>query len=96
MVADRVTYNVRGEKIPAVIVAIHNPEKPSLTEYEICISTNTGKAYRKGEKFRTTGNWLSLRSRPKSPAQKAERERKALERKNMETLKSMKEHMVTR
>lgn len=93
-VGDKVTYNVRGEKIAAAILAIHNPESVANTEYEIRITTNAGRAYRKGEKFRTTGNWLSLKSRPITSEQKATRERKATERRAMATLKGMKTRMT--
>lgn len=88
-IGDRVTYNVRGEKIRAEILAVYNPDQPLLTEYEIRVTANSGKAYRKGDTFRTTGNWLSLSSRPITPEVKATRERKAAERKAAQALKDM-------
>lgn len=65
-VNDKVTYKGMLERIPARIVAIHEQINslgiPGMdVEYEIQITSNRFKTYRKGERFRTTGNWLNKR-----------------------------------
>lgn len=62
---DKVTYKGLRESITAVVVNVHsglNPLNiPGGTEYEIRVTTNRAKSYRRGEQFRTTGIWLNKR-----------------------------------
>lgn len=62
-VDDKVTYKtVTEERIPAVIIRVYPPDGNRFyEEYEIMVTTNRARAYRKGEKFRTSGNFLNKR-----------------------------------
>lgn len=85
---NRVTYKSCGESMTAVITAVHNePTVPGGYEYEIRI-TGYSRTYRKGSTFRTTGNYLSLRTVSKGNT------RKTRERREMKALKEIQARIV--
>lgn len=84
---NRVSYKACGESISAVIVTVHNESSvPGGFEYEIRI-TGRSRTYSKGAQFRTTGNYLSLRTVSKGNPKKAQ------ERQAMATLKEMQDKL---
>lgn len=60
---DKVTYKtVTEERVIAVITAVFPPDGDRFyEEYEITVTTNRARTYRKGNKFRTSGNFLNKR-----------------------------------
>lgn len=83
---NRVTYKSCGERISAVIVAVHNETNvPGGYEYEIRI-TGYSRTYSKGSTFRTTGNYLSLGSNKNTTPKQDKRKRDNKEMKALQEL----------
>lgn len=85
-VGDNVTYKGPGGKlIPAKIVTV---DESNLTEmYLIEVTTNRTSIYRKGNRFTTNGNYLTMRGTSKKATPQTEKRR--TERREMEALKAL-------
>lgn len=94
---DRVIYNSGREEYRAVIVEVHNVANVAFSggfEYTIRITSNKGKAYRSGNTFRTTANFLSRTTTRKTKPVTASTKRKRAEKRTMATLKEMHEQLM--
>lgn len=92
LAGNRVTYKSCGESMSAVVTAVHiEPTVPGGYEYEICI-TGQSRTYRKGNTFRTTGNYLSLRSGSKTTTPKQAKRKR--DNKELKALRALKERAM--
>lgn len=94
---DRVTYTFNGTEYRAVIVQVHPVTNVAFSggfEYTIRIIGNrAGMAYRSGDTFRTTAQFLS--GKPKPKARKPVSSKKRAERKGMAKLKEMHKQLMS-